>query len=484
MIAKAQAPRRDAARTKQDAAIPAEAPRGAAPSLVHTLTLRLVLITTLAMALQAAIVAVRDYYNGTDFLSSYVRRAATAIGDEVSLRPVDGNPAGSSRWLRHYVGGPAPAAYAMRVVASDGTVIAEHNGGLIRSHSPWTNETFERQDFWLTRLDPGKRMHVAGGMKTLRDGRDLWVEVATLGDPGDTYLYVMAVEILDDVLLPLIPLMVMSVGVIVLSVRRSLRPLSLAARRADAISIIERGEHLEVDGLPQEVTSFATATNRLLDRVVDLVAAQRLFIARAAHELRTPLSIMLLELGNLTDPRAKHLESDVRAMSEIVDRLLTLARLQGMERPQLRALDLAAVARTMVERMQVWAERDGHTLSFEAHGAAPIQGDETALREAVRNLIENAVRHTPTGTRIRVEVATDASLIIEDSGPGIGLADVEDLQRPFRKGNPSSEGAGLGLAIVRQSVDLHNGRLQIGRSPLGGARFVLSFPRSAAIAAE
>ena len=101
----------------------------------------------------------------------------------------------------------------------------------------------------------------------------------------------------------------------------------------------------------------------------------------------------------------------------------------------------------------------------------------------MRNLIENAVKHTPPGTRIRIEVAKDASIIVEDSGPGVGAHPPEELQLPFRKGSASGDGAGLGLAIVRQAAELHGGRLDIGRSSLGGARFVMNLRQATAVPA-
>jgi signal transduction histidine kinase len=264
--------------------------------------------------------------------------------------------------------------------------------------------------------------------------------------------------------------------VVTVSVRRSLRPLVEAASRADEISVLERGERLEVAKLPAEASHFASAINRLLDRVADLVAAQRLFIARAAHELRTPLSIMMLELAHLKEPDSKRLEADIAAMSEIVERLLSLSRLQTLAAPAMLPVDVATLSREIIARMLGWAQKDGHDVTFSCHFDGVMLGDETSLREAIRNLVENAVRHTPPGTRINVEIGADGTIVVEDSGPGLGPNSPEELQQPFRKGSESSSGAGLGLAIVRQAVELHGGQLEAGSSPLGGARFVVRLP--------
>ena len=192
---------------------------------------------------------------------------------------------------------------------------------------------------------------------------------------------------------------------------------------------------------------------------------------------------MMLELGHLKDPSGKRLEADVRAMSEIVNQLLALARLEAIPRSGLRLVDVSTVTRELVSRMLEWVEQHGHQIQFVANREAPITGDETALRDAVRNLIENAVKHTPPGTLIRVEVTKAAAIIVEDSGPGIGGHSPEDLQQPFRKGSTAGDGAGLGLAIVRQATELHGGRLEIERSSLGGARFIMRLPAGTMIEA-
>ena len=92
--------------------------------------------------------------------------------------------------------------------------------------------------------------------------------------------------------------------------------------------------------------------------------------------------------------------------------------------------------------------------------------------------MENAVKHTPAGTRIRVEVRPDGAVVVEDGGPGIPSELAAQLFEPFRKGDPSTEGAGLGLTIVRRAVELHHGAVEVGRSSLGGAAFTLRFDAS------
>lgn len=452
-----------------------------APGLVWSLTVRLAVTMVLAMLLQAGIVAVRDYFNETEFLNNYVRREAIRVARAVG-EPPPGGGVSLHQLPAHYVGRHA-GAYAFRVVEADGRVIAEQNAARLAPLAAWTERPSQRQDFWLRKLESGERMQVAGGLKIERPSGTVWVELATFGDPAGTYLLNLVWDIVSDGWMPALPLVLLAMAVVDVSVRNALRPLVQAASRADEISVLERGERLDVAKLPAEASHFASAINRLLDRVTDLVAAQRLFIARAAHELRTPLSIMMLEIAHLKEPDSKRLEADIAAMSEIVDRLLALSRMQTLSEPALHPVDISTLAREIVARMMAWASKDGHDLAFSTHYDGLIPGDETSLREAIRNLIENAVRHTPPGTRINVEIGADGSIVVEDSGPGLGGHSPEQLQQPFRKGSESSPGAGLGLAIVRQAVELHRGELEMGASPLGGARFVVRLPRTRAATA-
>ena len=127
------------------------------------------------MLLQAGIVAVRDYWNETDFQKTYVRREATLIAREFRLRQDVLRFKVLAKRPAHYFG-PHAEAYAFRVVDANGAVLAQHNGARIETLSPLSEKSATRQDFWVRKLDANKRMHVAGGLKVRRDDRDFWVE--------------------------------------------------------------------------------------------------------------------------------------------------------------------------------------------------------------------------------------------------------------------------------------------------------------------
>ena len=443
-------------------------------SLVRTITLRLAVASLVAMLLQVTIVVARAYLHEDELNRSYVTREAQRLarnlrtagaGGLMRMGPVPGQ----------YTGANA-ASYAFRILREDGTVIAERNASKISELSPWRSKPSRTQDFWLLDLDTQKKLFVAGGLRLKLNNQEFWVEVATSGDPDAVYLGIVAAEVLDDVWIPMIPLVLLIAGVAVISIRRALGGLVAAAQQAELMSPLDSARRFDVAGMPKEAASLAHAINDLLDRVADLVRAQRMFIARAAHELRTPLAVMMLELGRSDDPRVRRLEDDVRSMGETVERLLTLARLESIEQPDSAEIDIGRLATEVVERMREWAARAGQTLTLEIEEPAQMVGDVMAVREAIRNLVDNAVKHTPAGSKVRVHVGPGGRIVVEDNGPGLGKLQLSELTQPFKKGRESSEGAGLGLSIVRQAVDLHHGVMTVGESPGGGAQFTIIFP--------
>lgn len=242
-----------------------------------------------------------------------------------------------------------------------------------------------------------------------------------------------------------------------------------------------------------EMTPMLDALNGLFERIAALMEAERRFTADAAHELRTPIAAIRTQaqvaLGESGDAERRHallatLEGCDRA-TRLVEQLLTLSRLETGEAPPAGIVDLAALARRTAADLAPKAIARQQDLALEVHtaDAAPVslRGDDTLTGVLVRNLLDNALRYSPEGARIRVGVAHvsgRAQLIVEDSGPGLETADRQRLgERFFRVLGTQASGSGLGWSIVRRIAQVHGASLAIDRSPtLGGLRVTVAWP--------
>ena len=242
------------------------------PSLVRTVTIRLAITSVLAMALQLAVVFVRSYYNEDDLNKSLVTREAGSL-----LRALQNGPTGlrlKQRAIPNQYSGPNASFYAYRILTEDGRVVAEHNGPMLANLSPWRERPSRTQDLWLLDLDAERKLFVAGGLKHRFANKDVWVEFATVGDPDRVYRRILAAEVLDDVWMPMIPLVVLTLGVAVISVRRSLGGLVRAAQTAEGMSPLDSSSRFDVAGMPREAAILAVAINGLLDRVNELAVGK------------------------------------------------------------------------------------------------------------------------------------------------------------------------------------------------------------------
>ena len=445
------------------------------PSFARTLSVRITLVALAAIVLQLLVVVVINDFDYETLYLDHINYEAAALLKGVSIGP-DGPAFVLPSKLTQFRD-DAKAAYAFRVLDMDGRVIAAHNGELLEAVSPWIPNSPKTTDYWFKQLN-ARTLHIAGGRKYRVGDAHVLVETATLGDPARVHRWVVAYETLEDVWLPVMPFALSALLVTLFSVRRALNPLESTAQQVEAIVPGNSALQLDLAGLPREAAVFASAINGLMQRMAAAAHSQKVFIASAAHELRTPLAVMLLELEKIDHPRARRLEADVAGMAESVARLLVLARMDMMQPPELADLDITAVAGETVDRLRAWAAAQQHEIELHLGPPQILRGDPAAIREALRNLVENAVKHTPAGTRIRVEVRPDGAVVVEDSGPGIPSELAAQLFEPFRKGDPSTEGAGLGLTIVRRAVELHHGAVEVGRSSLGGAAFTLRFDAS------
>jgi two-component system OmpR family sensor kinase/two-component system sensor histidine kinase QseC len=267
----------------------------------------------------------------------------------------------------------------------------------------------------------------------------------------------------------------------------ALRPLARVAsavRARDAESL----DLLPTHGLPDEVSPLVGALNRMLQRLAQAFGAQRAFVADAAHELRSPLTALRLQIDALrsADDEASRgaaiesLRRGVERAVRLVEQLLTLARSErgALAAPRQR-VDLSELVRQVIADTAPAAIARGSDFELDAEAHVEIDGEPAALTALARNLAENAVLHAPAGAQIRVQVRHEKGvpvLSFDDSGPGIAKAERERVfDRFYRQGAGHADGSGLGLAIVRSVAERHGATVTLGHSALGGLRVVVRF---------
>ena len=271
-----------------------------------------------------------------------------------------------------------------------------------------------------------------------------------------------------------------------------LAALTLAPLRRVASDVRERDEHslqaLPSDGLPDEVAPLVQALNALLQRLGASLNTQRAFVADAAHELRSPLTALKLQLQLLQrapDEAARAaaidaLSEGITRAARLVEQLLTLARTEpGAAAVARTRLDLSELVRAAVADVVPFAHARGSMLALFADAPVPVDGNAAALTALVRNLADNALRYSPKQSRVELRVLNDAgtpTLQVDDAGPGIPAEEHERVfDRFYRRAVGDEPGTGLGLAIVRSVAEQHGAKVELGISPLGGLRVTVRF---------
>jgi signal transduction histidine kinase len=296
-------------------------------------------------------------------------------------------------------------------------------------------------------------------------------------------------QIAPWLLIPLAVLVVVLGLLIRAAVGRALAPLEQVRGEIGQRGAL-RLHALDSRGMPEEVAPLVDTLNDLLVRLERALSSQRDFIADAAHELRTPLTAVKLQAQiarRAESPEAREaalaqLADGVDRAAHLVEQLLAMARLEPVDRQSaFEPVALDALLKNAVAAFSAQAEAADIDLGVGACVALTVQGQAASLRMLLNNLIDNALRYTPRGGRVDVELSEtpgQARLTVSDTGPGIPAAErARALERFQRLAGADIPGSGLGLAIVREVATLHGGQVRLEDAPQGGLRVAVLLPR-------
>jgi len=286
----------------------------------------------------------------------------------------------------------------------------------------------------------------------------------------------LATHFIGAALWLLLPIGLLMMGVSIVTLRRGLRPLTRASAAAAAIRPGEPGRRLPAEGMPLEVTPLVDAVNEALSRLERTIAAQRSFMAQAAHGLRTPLAVLTARLDGMAENAdLRGLRHDADRMSRLVSQLLRMARLESLPLDLSETVDLHGVAAEAVASLAPLAIREGVELALTGAEGLSVTGNRAALLLALTNLLENAIGYAPHGSTVELALRAPRTVAVLDRGPGIPAGEEARLLQPFARGARAREGgAGLGLAIVAEIAALHGGWLQLAPREGGGTEACLT----------
>lgn len=425
------------------------------PTLFRQIALRLAGFTLLFAAMDVAIVVVtyssQPESLAQELLSLEAEKAQSATNTDPDYLA---GPPGADRWSARYIEDVRAIAGASSSSASDSRLM------------DWTRRE---------RIAGGYR--ITGVRSLVRHGKQQWLFMQFEGDGIRPYAPVILDEIVQHVALPLIPLSTLLLIFNIVAVRRVLKPLRQAEAEVDALDPDNGFHRLSEVTEPREVNTLVRAVNRALMRLDEAMAMLRSFTANAAHELRTPLSIMQLSLDRLPPGQVRdELHADTQHMTRLVEQMLDLAQADALAPELLELVDLADVGRDVVAAMAPKAFADNRDLQFVCRGDTIVLGHAEAITRIYRNLIDNALKHAPGQTSIDVVAGPGPQLTVRDHGSGIAQEDLPHIfDRFWRKDRRKTDGAGLGLGIVQKLAQVHGGTAMVENAPDGGALFCVTF---------
>lgn len=352
----------------------------------------------------------------------------------------------------------------------------------------------ESNQFDLPELHPGQVKVLAADRLPVEESGPYRVVAYGVDAPSGpmTVFVAVSIEDLEDTMdaaagigtIGLSVLVVVLATVMWLAIGRALAPVDAIRARADAISGQSLASRVPVPAQHDEIGRLARTVNQMLGRLQHSAERQRRFVADAAHELRSPIASLRVQLETARDGagvggREDDLMLETERMERLVDQLLLLARADA-DTPWVRlsTVDLDDVVDSAVTSLGC----DG-PVAVDTSAVEPVQvsGDADLLEQVVRNLVQNAVRYAREVVRVSVSVVGSVVVVtVDDDGPGVPEDRRDDIFGRFVRLEDSRDrdrgGVGLGLAIVAEIARAHGARVDVSASPIGGARFVVELP--------
>lgn len=307
----------------------------------------------------------------------------------------------------------------------------------------------------------------------LIEDQPIWVSLVIEGNGFSPFLPVIFSELIDHVALPLIPLSCFLLIFNIIVVRRTLAPVTRAIEQMDNINPNDIGFRLESPEYPIEVRRLIAAMNHALERIEGAIRNLHNFTADTAHELRTPLAVMTMEVDKLPDnPSKKKLQNDIMEMTRLVQQMLDMAYADALIIPEDTYVDLGIMASDVIAQLTPLSVKANRSITLKVDEDSKVKGHSDALGRALRNIVENALAHTPENTSVDVHILKRGQIQVSDHGAGIPKSqqriNLDRFQRDEKK-STNKGGAGLGLAIAKRILEAHGGTITLDTAIEGGA---------------
>jgi signal transduction histidine kinase len=436
-----------------------------APTLSEIVIRRIVLFSALAMAAQFIGVLIEYLHDKNQLVQHAIERET-----ELLYRGIK-RPNGAITFVlpadlkEQYAGS---SGYLARIRTGSGTELFSNCMGDCGDRLPAVGRS--APEFWISRIDSAKSLSAAGGHSFGDSPDSVVVEVAIVDDRSGVLIRVLAHEVIDHMVLPMTLMLVFVLGATSLSISKALAPVKEAAAVASCMSPSSPEIRIRTAGMPVEIAKFAHAVNAGFDALREVIGAQKVFTSAISHEVRTPLAVARLELEKIEDPRARKVEADLDGLNRLVEQLTTLARLEAENALPAETIDPQQIAEKVVMSLAPVVYDAQKTIELVTDRPTAFQGHPALIENALRNLVENAIRHTGPSAAISVAVGP---------GPTFCVREIPAEREEHSLGSPhvlSTPGIGLGLTIVRRIAAVDGGVFEFRKVGIGsGSTAILRF---------